>query len=100
MLLINYYRFRIYIHTFLLSTEEVVYRMGKLLLKLAGAKAFKADSLEEIFFSGMIDNDQAVNTQLPRRQRHHFLFQELVHGCDAIWFRKKLCTYLELAVKT
>jgi hypothetical protein len=30
--------------------------MGKLLLKLAGAKAFKAESLEEIFFSGMIDN--------------------------------------------
>jgi len=30
--------------------------MGKLLLKLAGAKAFRADSLEEIFFSGMIDN--------------------------------------------
>ena len=31
-------------------------RMGKLLLKLAAAKTFKADSLEEIFFSGMIDN--------------------------------------------
>ena len=30
--------------------------MGKLLLKLAAAKTFKADSLEEIFFSGMIDN--------------------------------------------
>jgi hypothetical protein len=30
--------------------------MGKLLLKLAGAKAIKADNLEEIFFSGMIDN--------------------------------------------
>jgi hypothetical protein len=31
-------------------------RMGKLLLKLAGAKSFKADNIEEIFFSGMIDN--------------------------------------------
>ncbi len=45
----------------MLSTEEVDNRMGKLLLKLAGAKAFKADSLEEIFFSGMIDNVRIDN---------------------------------------